>query len=372
LVNPKVKEDSPQFLKDLSTAGLAYLFAKYLEKLGYPIDAELYLDLSAVGTVADVANLSPLNAKIVSKGLENIKRGIFSSEGLRILFGRLNLTEPNGRDIAFRIAPRINAFGRMDNAHKGLKFLATEKGEIALNLYREMELLNSRRKELTQRATREVLKAFKERPQKGLVYVSDKIPHGVLGIVAGRVTSELGIPSVVLAIDGDKAVGSSRSPQGINIVKVLEKLDPLMERWGGHAQAAGLTVRLSNLKKFEEMFLSEVSKYKPEPPTLEIDFPLEPRRLRENGSLREILKKLEPYGEGNKYPTFVFEDRLISFKRTPYGYKLSFERNGELFFNCESECEIPNYYRGAKVRVVYIVENPSKAFLSAEDMKIVN
>ncbi len=370
LVNPKVS-NSPQYLKDLSTAGLVYLFAKYLEKLGYPIDAEVYLDLSALGTVADVATLSPLNAKIVAKGLQNIKRGIFSSKGLKILFGKLKLIDPNGRDIAFKVAPRINAFGRMGKARRGLKFLATEREDFALNLYKEMELLNTKRKKLSQSATEEVLKFYEKHPSRGLVYVSKKLPKGVLGIVAGRVASSLGIPTVVMAADKDEVVGSARSPEGIDIVKVLEKLDHLMVRWGGHSQAAGLTLKPSNLRRFEEEFLQEVSRYEPEPPPLEIDFPLNPKRLRESSRLREVLRTLEPYGEGNRHPTFVFEDVLLSFERTPYGYRLTFKENGEMYLNCDGNCTIPNRYRGARVRVAYIVENPAKPLLSVEDLKII-
>jgi single-stranded-DNA-specific exonuclease len=372
LVNPKAEEDTPQFLKDLSTAGLAFLFAKYLQKEGYKIEAERFADLSAVGTVADVVPLSGINAKIVSKGLKNISEGVFSSKGLKVLFENLELENPNGRDIAFRIAPRINSFGRMDNANDGLEFLKSDNEDLVLKLFGKMEILNLRRKRLTSVATERVRRYYEEAPSKGLIYVAKDIPHGVLGIVAGRITSELGIPSVIMTIEGDTAVGSSRSPEGINIVKVLEKLDPLMERWGGHSQAAGLSVKVENLERFKEEFLSEVSKYEPAPPTLEIDFFLEPKKFRENPRLVEVLKRLEPYGEGNRHPTFVFEDRLVSFSRTRYGYRLNFERNGTMFVYCDSSCKIPSYYNGARVRVVYIVENPSNMFLSVEDMKIVN
>lgn len=370
LVNPKISHSSEGFLKDLSTVGLAYLFAKYLERLGYIEGADNFVDLVALGTIADVSPLSPLNAKLVRKGLKALSLRETSSVGLKYLLSRLNLPQVGEHDVAFKLAPRLNAFGRMEKARRGLKFLLTEDENLASKLLEEMESLNDRRRKLTETTTRKVLKYYERHPSKALVYVSPNLPKGILGIIAGRITSALGIPSVVLATDGEIAVGSSRSPQGLNIVKVLEKLSPLMERWGGHSQAAGLSLRFDRLEEFRRAFEEEVSKYEIELPTLDIDYYLQPSTLRNNGRLIESLRRLEPYGAGNPPPTFVFDDVLTDFRETRYGYALYFERNGRIYINTDGNGEyIPSTYRGRKLRVVYSVRQVKGLKLQVEDFK---
>jgi len=372
VVNPKIPQNSPRFLKDLSTVGLVYLFALFLEKRGFIENAEIFADLAALGTVADVSPLSELNAKLVKKGLRLLNSGETSSVGLKLLLESLNRKVLEERDIAFSIAPRLNAFGRMERAQRGLKFLTTERAEEAAKLLKEMEALNEHRRKLTKEALKRVLKHYEKNPSKALIYIADikTIPKGVLGIVAGRATSILGVPSVIFAADGETAVGSIRSPQGLNIVKVLERLSPLMERWGGHAQAAGLSVRVDRLATFRTAFEREIENYELEPPTLEIDFPLKPTTLRSKPRLVEDMQRLSPFGAGNPHPRFVFDDVLVDFNRTPYGYRLLFEENGKLFLNLEDEGEfIPSHYRGRKVRVVYTVESLRNLKLLAEDIK---
>ena len=371
LVNPKISETSPGFLKDLSTVGLVFLFGLYLERLGYIEGASEFADLVALGTVADVSPLSELNAKLVRRGLKLLNRRETSSVGLKYLLERLNLPHIGENDIAFRLAPRLNAFGRMERARRGLKFLTTESEELARKLLEEMELLNTRRREITERATRKVLDYFERHPSKALVYVSPNLPKGVLGIIAGRATAVLGVPSVIMATDGEMAIGSSRSPEGLNIVKVLERLSPLMERWGGHAQAAGLSVRFDRLEEFRRAFEREVSRFEIEPPTLDIDFPLKPATLRRNARIAESLKRLEPYGAGNPQPRFVFDDILTDFRKTPYGYSLHFAENGRIYLNTEGDREvIPPSYKGKRVRVVYSVRQVEGLKIQVEDFRL--
>jgi len=367
LVNPKISPNSPQFLKDLSTVGLVYIFAKYLERSGFTYIDPSWVDLPALGTIADVSPLTSLNSKLVRKGLKFLNRRETSSVGLKILLQNLRLENLNENDIAFRLAPRLNAFGRMEKARRGLKFLITENEKEAQKLFEEMEALNNRRKEITERVTRKVIQYYEQNPSKALIYVG-RIPKGILGIVAGRATSLLGVPSVIFSTDGQVAVGSSRAPEGINIVKVLEKISPLMERWGGHAQAAGLSLQHKNLELFKSAFLREIEKYPTPTPTLEVDFPLQPKHLRENEYVRDSLRRLQPFGAGNPYPRFVFEDILLDFKRTRYGFTLHFERNGKLYMNAtDREESIPQHLKGKKLRVVYSVDNAERLDLHIED-----
>lgn len=367
LVNPKISPNAPQFLKDLSTVGLVYIFAKYLERSGLTQIDPSWVDLPALGTIADVSALSCLNSKLVRKGLKFLNRRETSSVGLKVLLQNLRLEKLNENDIAFRLAPRLNAFGRMEKARRGLKFLITEKEREAQKLFEEMEALNNRRKEITERITRRVIQYYERNPSKALIYV-DRIPKGILGIVAGRTASLLGVPSVIFSTDGRMAVGSSRSPEGINLVKVLKKISPLMERWGGHSQAAGLSVKVENLEEFKERFLQEVERYPTPTPTLEVDFPLQPKHLRENENVKNALRRLQPFGAGNPCPRFLFEDILLDFKRNRYGFTLHFERNGKLYMNVTDRGEvIPHHLKGKKLRVVYSVDNTERLDLQVED-----
>jgi len=371
LVNPKISPNSKEFLKDLSTVGLVYVFAKFLEAWGYIEGVDEFVDLVALGTIADVSPLSPLNAKLVRKGLKKLSERKTSSIGLKYLLDTLNLSSIGEYDVAFKLAPRLNAFGRMEKARKGLKFLITEDGDVAFKLLKEMEILNQRRREITERATRKVLEIYEKRPSKALVYVSNTLPKGVLGIVAGRVTSTLGIPSVIMASNGNVAVGSSRSPKGLNIVKILEKLSPLMERWGGHAQAAGLSVRSEHIENFKRAFEEEVSKYELEPPTLNIDFPLKPSMLKRSERLLRDLERLTPYGEGNPYPTFVFDDFVEDVRKTKYGYAFVFKENGTIYLNSDNkEGGLPPL-RGKRIRAVYSVRQLKSLKLQLEDFKVI-
>ncbi len=372
IVNPKIEDNIPFGFRDLSTAGLVFLFATYLRRQGFEnINPLEYLDLAALGTVADVSPLSFTNFLLVKFGLEQLRSLKTDHLGLKLLLQKLNIAPEllNEHDIAFRIAPRLNAFGRLSEASKGLKLLLTENREEALKLLREMEDINERRKRITKVATEKVLQYYERSPSNALIYKFTNISKGIVGIVAGRVTASLGIPSIIFSADGKKAVGSARSPEGINIVKILEKLSHLLERWGGHSQAAGLTLREENLDRFKELFEKEINRHRVEKPVLEIDLKLEPNYLTQH-AMRN-LKKLSPYGAGNRPPTFVFEDILVSVSETPYGYRLGFKNQKRLFFlNVNSKREkIPPNWLGKKVEVAYIVNNPDRGEISVEDIR---
>jgi single-stranded-DNA-specific exonuclease len=372
LVNPKIEENVPFGLKDLSTVGLVFMFALHLKREGFEnIDPSEYLDLAALGTVADVSPLSFTNFLLVRFGLERLRSLKISHKGLKLLLQNLRVKPEllNEHDIAFKIAPRLNAFGRMSKATKGLQLLMTEDESRALNLLHQMEEINELRKRITRAATEKVLQFYERNPSKALIYKFDKLGKGIVGIVAGRVTSSLGIPSIIFSADGSKAVGSARSPEGINIVEILEKLSNLLERWGGHSQAAGLTVKEENLEQFKELFENEIEHYKVEKPILEIDFKLEPKYL--NEPVLKKLKKLAPYGAGNRPPTFVFEDVLERISETPYGYRLSFRnQKRDFYLNVNSKKEkIPPYWVGRKLEIAYQINNPDRGEISIEDLR---
>jgi single-stranded-DNA-specific exonuclease len=373
LVNPKVSEENPLGLKDLSTAGLVYLFGKYLESLGFEVDADSHLDLAAVGTVADVSPMGATNSLIVSAGLKLLRSGEGATEILKLLTAKLRLEHLNEQDISFKIAPRFNAFGRMGKANLGLKSLLAD-GSEAERYLELMEKLNRERRKQTERAVTEALNYYAQNPMPALVYYSPDLPKGILGIVAGRTTSLLGVPSVIFTrASEDELVGSARSPEGLNIVELLREVEDLLIRWGGHPQAAGLSIKVHHYAEFKARFVAAVEKKKFQSPPVEVDFPLQPTLLRNSPALREQINKLAPFGTKNPFPTFVFDDFLKDFRRTPYGYLLLFEKNGKMFLNTEGDSEkIPPVVRNRKVRVVYQLTNPLRGEMTAIDFMVIS
>jgi single-stranded-DNA-specific exonuclease len=374
LVNPKLLDQDPLGLKDLSTVGLVYLFGRYLESFGFELEAEAYLDLVALGTVADVSPMGPTNARLVAEGLKLLREGESRVPVLRLLTERLALRHLNEQDISFKLAPRFNAFGRMGKANLGLKSLLAESEEEAGRLLEAMERLNEERKRLTEKATAAVLSYYDRNPSEALVFYSPQLPKGILGIIAGRSAAVLGVPTVVLSRGGGgELVGSSRSPEGLDIVEVLKELDDLMLRWGGHPQAAGLSLKAERLGEFKLRFTEAVRRKKFQPPALEVDFPIEPLKLKNTPKLLELLDQLSPFGVRNPFPTFVFDDTLKDFRKTRYGYRLQFEKNGSMFINTEGEREkIPPVVRNRKVRVVYQLTNPLRGDMTAVDFMVIS
>ncbi len=370
LVNPKIRNENPYGIKDLSTAGLVYLFALYLEEeLNEPVGAQDFVDLAALGTVADVSPLSVINRIIVNLGLERLKKT--SHPGLAVLLRELNRENLNENDIAFRIAPRLNAFGRMDRARLALQLLLTGQEEKAKKFVKWGEYLNKTRKYITKKAVQQILTKYRGKRVKAIVESSPHWKKGILGLIAGKATNYFGVPSIIFKVDGEKAVGSARAPEGMNILPILEELSPLMERWGGHSQAAGLTVRKEHLREFKEEFLKRVEKLKFEPPQLDIDLHLPIEHLNQNQKILEVLELLAPYGAGNPYPTFVFDTVLEDFEKTRYGYRLKFKDLSKGYFlNLDDpRIAIPHYWKGRKVRVVYSVRKLNPLEIQIEDIK---
>ena len=215
--------------------------------------------------------------------------------------------------------------------------MITEEEEKAKKLLHWMEYLNDLRKEITKRELQKVFDYYERHPDRALIYLSSNIPKGVLGIIAGRATAALGVPALIFSTDGETVVGSTRSPSGINIVELLGGVEYLLERWGGHAQAAGLTLKYDKFEEFRRAFMERMSGVERKRPTLEIDLPLKPSLLRNHPSLREALKRLEPFGSGNRQPHFVFDDRVQDVRKTPYGYAFYFAESGLLYLNTDSD-----------------------------------
>lgn len=332
LINPK-NPDEQYPDEQITGVGVAYKLAKALlmqtEKVivQKQIDAEDYnpewdkwlLDLVAIGTVADCHSLMGENRILVKFGLKVLQKTKWM--GLRQLMENaeidLTKTAPDSQTLGFTIAPRINAAGRLEHADVALALLTTQDFAEAITLANRLEEINRRRRDLTNRIVSEAREqAEMLGDRKVLLLYSDGWAKGLVGIVAGRIADQYHRPTIILEKGETESTGSARiGSADFNIVECLKFAKEHLVKFGGHKQAAGMTVKTSEL----DAFYNAILKYADEnpshagPPVLEIDAELQEQDLTMT-AYDEVLA-LEPYGVGNTRPIFAInEAQFLSFK----------------------------------------------------------
>lgn len=319
VVNPS-REDSRYPFDGLSGAGVAFkLLSALFDRADLPEDRlNRHLDLVALGTVADLVPLVDENRALARAGLTALGRT--EKPGLRALLreGGLGHAEVTATDVAYRVAPRLNAVGRVDEAEKGLRLLLTEDPDEARRLAGELEASNSARRREDRRVQAEAESRLEERfdpaADRSAVVWAEGWHPGVIGIVASRIVEEIHRPTLLVSLEGDRGRGSARSIPGFHLHRALEACAPLLERYGGHRMAAGLEVRRENLEALAER-LEELARRELEPeqlvPELEVDLFLPLGRA--DDRFHRLLAHLGPFGEGNPRP--VLAARGVSFER---------------------------------------------------------
>jgi single-stranded-DNA-specific exonuclease len=303
--------------KGLCSAGLAFsLGAALRAQIGAKLDLRGWLDLVAIGTIADLAPLTGDNRRLVRAGLKRLASSS-ARPALQVMRQALKIPEAadlSARDVAFRFSPRLNAPGRLGEADLTLRFLTTQKRAEALRLLQEIESRNEQRKALGERATREALAQaralYGEAPKHGVVLASEDWHRGVVGIVAARVVDALGVPAVVIAFDGDRGHGSVRTLGGFDVYEALSRCASDLSAWGGHRAAAGLSLEASGLERFRASFASVAPEGGfDEDRATEVDVELAgPFRV---PSLDD-LQRVGPFGEGNPTPLFQLDAHVLS------------------------------------------------------------
>ena len=259
MINPW-RPDSSYDERYLCGVGIAFKLAQALFHV-YNRDQEAQdlLDLVAIGTIGDVAQLLGENHTLVRLGLHQLNHT--NNPGLRALIQIANLQpgKLRERDISFVLGPRINAAGRMEHAGTAFHLLTTDDSEEARVYAQELEDLNQSR----QLQTEELMKLVREQAQKlssdqvVLIYGNkDTWPEGIIGLVAGRLSEEIKRPVFVLSQDTASSRGSARSYGGFNIIEALRNRADLFERHGGHAQAAGFTIANTNIEELRKHLLT--------------------------------------------------------------------------------------------------------------------
>jgi single-stranded-DNA-specific exonuclease len=310
VLNPR-RPDCAYPDKDLAAAGVAFKLALALtRRLGAP-EGPVFalLDLVALATIADVAPLRGENRVFVRHGLRLMADS--PNVGLRALIRAAGLegkTLSAGR-VAFILAPRLNAVGRLARGLRGVELLTTENEADAMRIARELEECNRRRQELD-RATldraRALVGAIDLDATYGLVLADEGWHPGVIGIVASRIVEETGRPTVMVALDGDAGRGSGRSIPAFDLHGALAECAPWLDRFGGHRAAAGVSLSRANLPAFAERFNAIArERLSPEDLVAEVRVDLEVSIDDVTGDLESMLRHFEPFGYGNPAPALL-------------------------------------------------------------------
>lgn len=309
------RDDSSYPHDGLTGVGVAFKLVAELHRRRSLEEGRLnqHLDLVALGTIADQAPLVGENRALVRFGLRALARS--RKPGVRALL-RAAGVPPGGRvrasDVAFRLAPRLNSVGRMGSAEEGLRLLLADDPAEAEALARRVDRQNELRRATDRRVLREAGEALERRfdPDRDRVVVlwGEGWHPGVLGITASRLVDRLHRPTVLLAFAGEAGRGSARSVEGFHLFRALQACEPALDRYGGHAMAAGFDIRRSRLDEFVTRLRAYAARElppEPDPPELRIDLvlPLEEVTPR----LERALRHLGPFGEANPAPVLAVE-----------------------------------------------------------------
>ncbi len=292
-------------------------------------------DLVALGTVADVMPITDENRSLVRAGLEIINHS--PSKGLRALINCAclegkKITEDN---IAFMLAPRINAAGRMGSAERAAELLLTENYDEAVRLAEEINLENINRQNVEKEIFEEASKIIERENMQFdpiIVVGGDGWHSGVAGIAAAKLVAKYSRPCIVLSVNGEEAHGSGRSLEGFSLYDAISYASEFTEKFGGHKLAAGVSLKRENISAFRNKLIEYADSVEMPFPTLQIDCKLNPQGL--TLDMVDSIDTLRPFGNGNPSPIFAVCGVTLSDISVIGGGKhlrLGFTKNGAAF-----------------------------------------
>jgi len=327
-----------------------------------------FLDIVALGTVADVMSMTGVNRILVRAGLEVLTQR--SRPGIWALAEQAGLSEGKitAEDISYRLAPRLNACGRLGKPDLALELLICSQSDMAMKLAGFLEQANQQRRQLDNDSRALALEQCKQQHlegRKGFVVYGSYHP-GIVGIIASRAAEKFDRPVIILTddatADGQEVLkGSGRSTHGINLYEILKKCTETIIQFGGHAMAAGLTVRKSELAHFADMFNRMVKEHEQFDQTgqkLIVDYSsrdgdiLEPR-------FTKLHQRLEPFGKDNPEPIFCMANQLVEQAGTIKNHlKYSLRCHGRSFHGIGfGLAETVKYARNQPVQLVFKIKN---------------
>ena len=326
IVDPKRADSRYPYPECLAGVGVAFKLLCALEN-GHETVMRKYSDIISVGTIADIMPMLGENRYIVRCGMEKLRsepnvglKALISASGVE---DRMN----SAATVGFSLAPRINAAGRLGCVEKAVELLLTRDMQRAGELAGELCAMNRRRQELEQQVWTQAEEALGGGKPNGPVVLSSESWHqGVIGIAASKVTDKYGVPAVMICFDGETGKGSCRSVPGFDLFKALGACSQYLEGFGGHALAAGLSIKSENLENFRRAF-AEYYRLNPpdEPPALYADLCIDRPELLDMRNVQS-LSQLEPCGNGNQRPLVCITDALLE-TITPMGGGRSLRMN---------------------------------------------
>lgn len=316
-VDPHRADDNSPF-KELCGAGVVLKLLCALEE-DEDFVLEQYADLAAVGTVADVMPLIGENRFIVRRGLENIHSS--QNQGLDKLIRSAGIdpARVDSTSIAFSIAPRINAVGRIARADRAVELLLTESPEQAGLISEELALCNSQRTAEETRIMEEAAQQIEQRPEllreRVLVVSGEGWKHGVIGLVCAKLLNKYGKPVLVISVENGEARGSARGIDGFSIYKLLEGCSRVLTKFGGHPKAGGFSLKPEDVETFRQMVYAYCRECYPKMPEYSVSADMEITGDCLTVEQVTELMKLEPCGEGNRKPVFLLRNCTVQSKR---------------------------------------------------------
>lgn len=314
VINPR-RKDSEYPCRDLSGAGIALKIAHGIcIRSGHANWLPAFLKIAAIGTVADIVPLQGENRVIASLGLDSLSTG-GHTPGLQALLDVSGVSggRVDSEDVSFRLAPRLNAAGRMSSAQLAAELLLstnTTSFQDCKKLAKHLDELNTARREQERETTGAVCDAIDaemENTERACHVVWSREWHrGVIGIVASRIVERFKRPAIVITVEGDVAYGSGRSIPGFDLLGALEGAKDLLTQYGGHRQAVGLQLESRNLERFHRQFEHSVAnKLVLENCVQRLAIDTEIRFAAITHQFVRDLRRLEPFGAGNPRPLFV-------------------------------------------------------------------
>ncbi len=311
ILNPKREDDTYPF-KHLCGCGVGFKFMQaFAKNNGIPFSKLMpLLDLCAISIAADLVEVTDENRILAYHGLKLINNQ--PSVGIKAIIDICGLSgrEISMGDIVFKIGPRINASGRMENGKLSVQLLVENNPDTAVTTAKEIDEYNDLRRDIDKQMTEEanviVERLNKQENRQCIVVYDENWKKGVVGIVAARLTDMYFRPTVVLTRDGDYAVGSARSVAGFDIYSAIKSCRDLLVNFGGHTFACGLTIRWNDVDLFKQRIEEYVSRHiQPTQtvPTLNADATINFSDI--NRRMLHDLKRFAPFGPGNTKPVFI-------------------------------------------------------------------
>ncbi len=309
IVHPLMTKNNKLKFRDYSGGGVAFFLAR--ELLGSSGREKWLLDLATISSVADVVPLKETNRTIVKFGLIVLKKT--KNLGLKELLKVANLDQESlsAYEVGFMIAPRINAAGRISNPRRSFELLTSDDPKVFKSAARELEDLNRERQDILQDTQDEAIKkVIKEKLDRNKIIIlkGRSWNEGIVGLVASRIVEKFYRPTIVLCEKGEILKGSARSISGINITDLITSAGSHLLSFGGHAQAAGLSLNKNKFETFNNLLIKHAEKESDQlyRRILKVDAILHIKQI--DFSLLRNLDKMQPFGIANPKPVFGFEN----------------------------------------------------------------